>query len=282
MFSILETQGYSHVLGERLTNVQTATDKNALLGITGANDTSITPTFTNNTNRHMDVTLDSAEAIELDVGNDGNWVSPPTSFPLVAGESKEVNIRYLGVCTSAGWATVDITGGLADGSGNTVGSVHLSRDFKISEAGQVQFTGTAKSAGSSGKYEFEIENTGCSDVTWTGVGINETTTGADYVSGKGSLFNKNTKQELVTDQIPIDSGNPESDTRRDFNQSVQLLRNDPMRFEFREFMQTASGNGKGNKDSKVDMQGEDIRITLYLSDGSSAIVKLCLGTCDFN
>lgn len=183
----------------------------------------------------------------------------------------KANIRFAGQCTAAGTATVNISAVHDDGDL----SIDMTREFQIPEAGQVQLAGTVNTAGKSGKYEITIENTGCADVTFTGIGIKETTTDAERVSGGGSLFNVDTGAELVTDRIPIDSTDPTSDTKKTMSPTVDLPQNNTVVFEFKAFER--SGKGK----SSVDMQGQDVRTTFYLSDGSDATIKLCSGTCDF-
>lgn len=268
-----ETFGFSNVTANRGVSVSTADDPNALLGFTGYEDSSKTPTFTNNTNSSMSITLDSAESVEFDIGTDGTYVAPPTTFSLAVGASKEVNIKFTGECTDAGSAVVSTDATLDDG-GTTVGSISFTREWLIPASGQVQFNGSASSAGASGQYEFNLENTGCEDVTFVGIGIKETTTDADYVSGSGSLFDAN-GTELVSDRIPVDSSNPDSDTRRDLNSSVTLPVNNTITWTFDKFRRDGSGN------PNVDMRSQDVKIRLYLSDGSKTTEKLCLGSCDF-
>lgn len=270
-----QTFGFSNMTATRGTSVDIAEDSNALLGIDGVVDTTVTPTFTNHSAYDMDLTLDSTDSIELDVGNNGNWAAPPASFSLAPGESQEVNIRFVGECTDAGAATVDVEVDLLDGTAIT-GGISLTRDFEIPQSGQVQFEGNASIAGASGKYEFEIVNTGCEAVEFNGIGINETSTDATAVSGGGSFFNVDTGDELVTAEIPIDSSDPTSDTRRDMSQSVTLALDSAVNFEFDRFQRDQQGGGGP---PNVDMRGEDIRITMYFGDGSSSTLLLCLDTC---
>lgn len=269
-----ETFGFTNVTANRLTDVDVAEDPNAFLGITGTNDPSTTPTFTNNSSGPMTVTVTSTDGVEFDVGDGGNWGPPPVSFSLAVDESRSVGIRFAGECSGSGYATVNVQ---SDLDGGADGSIDLTRKFYVPEAGQIRFEGTAESAGGSGMYTFEMENTGCYDVEFTGIGINETTTDAEYVSGSGSLFNLDTDEEVVTDRIPIDSSNPDDDTRREFNAPVPLTPDESVTFRFRRFKRSGPGQGGQN----VNMQGEDVRATIYLSDGSDATIELCLNDCDF-
>lgn len=276
VMTVAETFGFDEILAGRSVAVNTSADPDAVLGLEGIDDSSVTPTFTNQSSYEMDVTLDSVENIEFDVGDDGDWRAPPVTFALSTGASEEVNVRFTGECADSGSATVDIDVELTNDADESVGSIALTREFEIPEAGQMQFTGEASSSGKNGKYHFDIENTGCEDVTFTGVGINETTTDANVVSGGGSLFNDDTGEMLVQNEIPIDSSNPDEDTRLDMDPSLTLPRDATVTLRFEKF-QSASTNGN----SGLDMRDEDVRVTLYLSDGSSATIKLCIGSCDF-
>lgn len=218
--------------GYRNSSFYVASDPNAILGFEGYADATKTPTFTNNTQKAMSVTLHSAESVEFDVGTDGTYVTPPVTFSLASGNSKEVNIMYTGQCTNAGTADVSTDVTLVDG-GSGVGSISFVRTWEIPASGQVQFNGTANSAGQSRKYEFDLENTGCEDVTFVGIGIKETTANADYVSGGGSLYDST--GELVADRIPIDNSNPDTDTRCDLNTNVTLPQNSTVTWEFKQF-----------------------------------------------
>lgn len=275
VLTIADSRSYSQVLAGRGVSVTTTSDPDALLGIEGRTDSSVTPTFSNNSNVSMTLDLNSPDDIEFDVGDNGNWTVPPVTITLAAGGSENVNIRFVGDCTDAGQATVDATAVLEDSDGTTEATIDLSRQFAIPEAGQVQFSGNVQSSGKSGKYEFEILNEGCTDVTLSGIGINETTTDADYVSGGGSLYNRNNGDELVTDRIPIDNSSPTDDTRKNLNPNLSLPQGESVLLEFVRFQREGTGQ------SNVDMQGEDVRVTLYFSDESSSTVKLCNGRCDF-
>lgn len=264
--------GFNSATAGRGVSVAVADDPRALLGLGGVKDGSTTPTFENNSSHPMDITLDSSDGIELDVGNTGTWSSPPVSFSLSVGETEQVNIRFAGDCTSSGTATVNVDAQL---DGGTAGTISLVREYEVPQAGQVEFAGTANSAGSSGIYEFQLENTGCGDVTFTGIKIVETTTDADYVSGGGSLTNSDTGAELITQRIDIGSCDPQAETCYDMDPTVSLPQNQTVNFKFNKFRR----NGRGKKN--VDMRGEDVRITLYYGDGSSSTVELCLGSCDF-
>lgn len=270
-----EAGGFTTTTANRNAVIDTAADPSALLGIDGYQDTSMSTTFENNANYSMEVTLDSDEPVEFDVGPDGNYSESVTFFLGVSG-TEQVTIRWTGDCNEAGSAVVTTDATLTDGENSTVGSIAFDRTWEIPQAGQIAFDGNANTAGASGKYYFEIENTGCTDVTFVGIGINETTTDATRVTGDGSLYDDDTGEELVTAEIPIDSSDPDSDTRRDFNPTATLSQDDTMNFRFEKFQRRGQQGNAG-----IDMRGEDVRITLYLSDESSAVEKLCLDGCNF-
>lgn len=266
------SEAFSDASADRGVGVSVASDPEALLGIEGTSNTSVTPSFTNNTNVTMDVTLDSSESIELDVDDNGTWETSPVTFSLSSGQTREVNVRFAGECNDAGPATLDIDATLLDGS-TDVGSITLSRDVEIPESGQVAVTPNVKSAGNSGFYEFELENTGCVDVTIVGLGINETTEPtADKVGGRDNddIFTAE-GQSVASTVIPIDNSNPDSATIVSLDQNVSLDQDITKTFEFDRFRTASNGN--------APMKDEDVKITLEFSDGSTLVEKLCPNAC---
>jgi hypothetical protein len=140
--------------------------------------------------------------------------------------------------------------------------------------------------GNSGKFRFTLENTGDVDVELLEIGIVETTNPmADFVTGNGSLYDRDSGTEYVTDRISIDSStsgstlramdpSPVLDYQTDGDDDSKLLR-----FEFDKFRSDSQG---GN----VNMRGEDVKIELRVRnvrDGtiSTGTVDLCSGQCDF-
>lgn len=184
---LTSTEAFSSVDADRSAEIGVTSDPSALLGLSGYADATRMPTITNNSSHAMEITLDSPDGVEFDVGTDGNYVAAPVTFSLAAGATTEVQIRSGGTCSGGGSATVDKSVALTDG-GATVGTVSLSRTWQIPQAGQIQVTGNVTATGNSGRYEFELENTGCSDVTITGLGINETTNPAADDVGGGSIL----------------------------------------------------------------------------------------------
>jgi len=116
------TGAFSSASANRGAQLNTASDANAFLGLTGYDDTSETPTFTNNTSDVLSVTLNSTEAVEFDVGIDGTYAAPPETFSLASGTPKQVNIQFDGKCTDAGSATVSTDASSSNGTISLQGS----------------------------------------------------------------------------------------------------------------------------------------------------------------
>lgn len=140
---------------------------------------------------------------------------------------------------------------------------------ETSQAGSVQVTPNVNSAGSSGKYEFELENTGDIDVTLVGIGINETTEStAVKVGGKNNddILTETNNGQIVTGEIPVDSSNPDQAERSDFTSNIGLQTGETRTFEFDRFRTSTNGN--------ADMKGDNVVITVWFSDGSASSLTL--------
>ena len=261
--AIYQSGAFSKVAADRGMNLQTAADPNALLGLEGVSDAGTTPTFTNNTDGPMDVTLDSTDtSVEFDLGDMGSFTNGRVSFSLSPGETRTVAIN--GGSTSV---PVSVNGELLAGDGNVDGQISLTRSYAVPQAGQVQLTPNVTSTGNSGKYEFELENTGSIDVSIVGIGVNETSEpNAIEVAGGGILVVEGTS--VLSQTIPVDSTAPDQDTRVDFNNSVSLDTGVTKLFEFEKFRTAGSGN------SGAKMKGESVTATFYFSDGSSKTVTM--------
>jgi hypothetical protein len=243
----------------------TADDANATLGIEGYDDGGTVSTFTNNTNSSMDVTLDATEDVEFDLGDDGSWQLVPVTFPLAVGASIDVAVRDGG---NAGTdSDIDITANF------TEGKIRATRTFAISAASSVtSIDSTVAAAGNSGKYEFQLENTGNSTVTLAEIGVVETTNdNATTVGGKNPdsiLENLDTGSSVVNNVLTIGG------SREPLTTDVDLDPGSPVSLEFDRFR---DGNNKN-----AAMKGEDVRIDVAFSDGSSRVLDLCVnGNCDF-
>lgn len=265
--NVLKPEAYTSAVLGRGANAAVTDDPNAVLGMEGLTDTSVTPTFTNRSSATMDVTLDAVETgIEWDLGDDGTYVTDPVTFTLGSGSSTELAVK------GADEVTADITA-VRSANGTTTGRIELQRVIDVPQSNVVQeIAGSAKAAGNSGKYEFELENTGNVDVSLVGVGVNETTNpNATQVDGSGILIAPG--GSVVSNEIPVDSSDPSSVTRVDFDQSVPLNAGQTKSFEFDRFRDSSGKNAK--------MKGADLRVTFYFTDGSSGVVELCLNGCSF-
>ncbi|WP_337652762.1 hypothetical protein [Halomontanus rarus] len=270
-----ESYGYSHVSANRVTNMGVADDPAALLGIEGATDPDTTPTFTNRTDHEMIVTLDSSESdIEFDVGDDETWMEPPVQFSLTVGESEVVAMQ-----APRETITVDMITHL-ESDGDAIGNIELQREFDIPQAGQVDLTPYFKEIGGSGKYEFELENTGDIDVTITKLGINQTSNGnaAKVGGGQNDSILKVDGGSIVSTSIPIDNTEPDTVGNADnnyeltsFDGNQNLNTGMTKNFAFDRFRTADDKNAK--------MSGEDVKFTLEFEDGSTLTVTVCPNSC---
>lgn len=278
--NVLQPSAYTSAVTDRGATAPVADDPNAVLGLEGLRDTSVTPAFTNQSNAAMDVTLSAAESgVEWDLDDDGTYVSDPVTFGLSSGTTRTVAVR------GADEVTTNISVAVSS-EGTTTGRIDLQRTIDVPQSNVVQeIQGSAKGAGGSGKYEFELENTGGIDVTLVAVGVNETTNPNATVVENGEVLTAAGTQ-VVSSPIPVDSSQPNQDTRVDFDQDVSLDAGQTKSFEFDRFQTDDSGNGNngngnGGGGQNATMDGEDVKATFYFSDGSSGVVDLCIGGCDF-
>ena len=262
---VISTGAYSSVHSYRGGDIDAAADPDALLGMTGLHDPGQKPVFTNKSTSTMTVELTSNDDIEFDLGNTGTWTATPT-FTLQPGESQLMNVRG-----SDNPASVNVSvtlGPLSD----PVGTIAMVRDFAISQAGSIlEVYGTFKTAGKSGKYEFDLENIGNTDATLVAVGVNATTNPNAVEVAKGKVLTVNGTQ-VMSSSIPIDSSDPTTDTRVEFDTNASLLAGESKTFEFDRFLDSGGKN--------ADMTEQDIRITVYSVDGGSATANICFGSCD--
>jgi hypothetical protein len=275
--SLLSKSGaFSAVTAARSTSVTSAADDAAQLSMTQLGDPSTPVTLTNRTNRPMIVTLTSPDAAEFDVGDDDTNDGSTATFSIAQGASVDVDLL------ADGPVLLDVVAELQD-NGSTVGRIELQREAETqSQAGQVQVTPNVTSTGNSGKYEFELENSGDIDVSIEGIGILETTNPDTVeVSGGGILNVGGTS--VLSAPIPIDNASPNTDTRRTLDSPESLTTGVTKTFEFDKFQTGGNGNGNGNGggNSHAKMNNDDIRIRLYFTDGSSTVVELCDGGCSF-
>lgn len=263
--TLIPSESFSLGVVSRNAPFLSADDANATLGIEGYDDAGTVPTFTNNTNSSMDVTLDATENVEFDVGDDGTWQLVPVTFTLAAGASIDVAVRDGG--NAGNDSDIDIRANFVEGD------IRATRTFVIPAASIVKSIDSAIiAAGNSGKYGFELENTTNSTVTLTEIGVVETTNGnVSKVGGRMNddiLVNLDTASSVVNNVITI-GGN-----REPLTTNVDLDPGTPVSFEFDRFRDATDNNGA--------MRGEDVRIDVAFSDGSSQVLDLCVnGNCNF-
>lgn len=265
---LVSTRAQSTINAFRANRINTAADPNALLGLSGIDTTSQMPTFTNQTGSPITVTLSSADDIQFDKDDLGNWEDPPVTFELQPGESQVYNVRG-----SVSFADVTIDAVITDG-GSTIGSISADRTFAIPAAGNIlEVAGTFKSAGKSGKYEFDLENVGSVDATLVAIGVRGTTNPNAIEVSSGKILTVDNNQ-VMSSIIPVDSTDLTTDTRVEFDTNATLSAGQIRTFEFDRFQQLGSP-------SNADMTEQDVKITIYSSDGGSATTNICFGTCDF-
>lgn len=253
------TAAFSTVESDRGASVTVPNDVDAYLSIQGT-DAANTPTFTNLFNQQIQLTLDTDEpTAEFDPGDSGSWVDPPYTTTLNPGQELELGIR-----ADTEEITIDMDGSM-DG-----GAVQLSREFEVPQtAGLQDVEGSVQSAGNSGQYEFQLENTGGIDVEIDGIGVNwADDPDAAQVGGRGNDDVVVAEGTQVVDQVvEFDSSEPNSATVYDFSQTVALNPNQEVDFEFDRFREAGGGPGSGVGVGDVD-------ITIRAADGSTAVVEL--------
>ncbi|MFT4881349.1 MAG: hypothetical protein ACI9CA_000337 [Natronomonas sp.] len=261
--ALMQSGAFSTVKGDRGVSVQTAADKDAILGLEGVDDPNTTPAFENNSTSSMEVTLKSTDSsVEFDENGDGSFTDT-AKLGLNPGDKSEVVINGNGDSVP-----VSVTAKLPDRS-DPEATISLTRDYAVPvQADQIQLTSNLNAAGNSGKYEFEIENTGNTEVTVVGIRIEDTSTNAEEVANKNGSTLVAGGTGVLSNPIPVDSENPDRDTRRDFdsNSTVSLSGGATENFKFDRFQDSA---GK-----KVGMQNQSVTVKLYFSDGSSEKVTI--------
>lgn len=265
--SLLSSDSFSLVDAGRDASLLTSDGGNATLGIEGYADAGTVPTFTNNGSSSMDITLDSVEDVEFDVGDDGSWELVPVTFTLGAGASVDVAIRDGG--NTGTESDIDISATFTDGN------IQATRTFAIPAAGNVkEIDPTVTATGNSGKYEFELENKGSATVTLTEIGVVKTTNASvTKVGGKNNddIFNNVTAGTSIVNNVITVGGSREPLTT---NVDLDPGPSNSIKFEFDRFRDSQNKNG--------DMDGDDVRIEVAFSDGSTATLDLCAGgTCSF-
>ena len=265
--AFLPSGAFSLVNADRGASLLTSDDVNATLAIEGYADAGTVTTFTNNANSSMTITLDSTEDVDFDVGDDGSFALVPVTFTLAAGASIDVDIQDGG--NAGNDSDIDISATFADGD------IQATRNFVIPASSAVkEIEPSVTAAGNSGKYEFELENTGSATVTLTEIGVVQTTNAnVTKVGGKNNddIFRNVTSGNAIVNNVITVGG-----SRQPLTSAVNL---DPgpsnaIKFEFDRFRDSQNKNGA--------MNGEDVRIEVAFSDGSTAVLDLCVGGCSFS
>jgi hypothetical protein len=261
------TGGFTEVQGDRDVSLDTTDDANAILGIEAYADTTTVTTFTNTTTSEVTITLDSSEDVEFDVRETGSYELTPVTFGIGAGAWVNVGIQDGGNAGSD--ADIDITAAGEDFS------LQATRNFVIPASSAVrEIKPTVTATGNSGKYEFELENTGSSTVTLTEIGVVQTTNNSIVrVGGKNNdpIFeNVTTGNSIVNNVITVGGDRQPLESQVDIDPGTD----NAIKFEFDRFRDGNNNNGA--------MKDDDVRISVAFDDGSSATFDLCVGgSCDF-
>lgn len=257
-----QTGAYSSTVGERGFEASTAEDPDALLGITGNDDTNTAPELTNNSNYTMDVTLESGN-VAFDVDGDGTFAEP-VSFELDPEEAREFEV-------SGGSDTVSITAILSAGS-EVVGSIELVRSFAVSAVAAIKkVEGSIKGGFGNGKYRFALTNTADEQITLNGFGVEWTNPDSDLVSANGgqpTLANSSDNADLITQPISVGGGVYDVIAGNE----VLLEPGIGVDFEFRRFRDAGGGPGGGPGGGGVFV--EDVDLLVRADDGSTAVIEL--------
>ena len=259
-------------------SIQAADDSAAFLGLEGLGSDG-DATFTNRTNDTITIDLEILEILEqpdgadgdpedvtIDVGDDGDEETGSAEFELDSGDDEVV---ILGGPAERVLASID---GEFTRDGDRTGAISMEREMDVSQADQVQLTPNVESTGASGRFEFELQNTGDIDVEFAFLAIDDTTADSDEVDD--GLYDETDDIRVVEGPIPVVGGEPEPEDFREFDPQVVLAAGedgdgDARVFEFDRFLSTGQG-GRPH----ADMRGESVTITIEFADGSSAQVEM--------
>lgn len=258
--------------------VNVAADADAYLSLSGLDDTSVAPTVGNNAPVELSVTLSSGDGTDLRFAGGTCGTTVTATIPSSDSRSFE----------SCGSGDVPFTlTAVPTTAGSDVDRVELARTLG-GQASQVRsVAGSVSSSGASGKFGFEIENTGTVDVTIVAVGVDETTNPDAVEVSSGDVLTAGGDPVAAS---PITVGDP---TLTDLDPDVTVPAGTTTSFEFDKFRTGGGGGpggggggpgggpGGGGGSPNADMRGEDVRTTLAFEDGSSTVVDLCQGGCDF-
>lgn len=261
---VVRSDAFTTGVLERLSSISIADDENAALGLTGFS-TEETPTFTNNLDADLTLTLSAPDdpSAEFDVGGTGSFEDPAT-FTLGPGNQEIVEMT-----ADVDQITVLIEGTFADGS------LTMERDYEISQADQIDLTANVDSTGASGKFSFGVANNGSTEAYVDSVRVDSTSTQAVEVAS-GDIFSVDssddpnvTPRQLVSEPLAIDdaTGNDLPLTAFDGGDTVAIRPSaGETVFEFDRFEDVTG--------LQVDMRGATVDVTLGLTDGSTAEFNL--------
>lgn len=259
------TAAFSDVSGSREAQVDITDDATAYLSIENALDPSQPPLFGNLTDANMEITLSSSDDIQFDVNGDGNF-SEPVTFSIASGNDEDVELTG-----SDDTAIVDIFVNLTK-NGENVGSIELSREFDIPQAGAItDIEPTVTNVGKSGKYSFELENTSGINITLDGVAVLFDTAEECPGENEAVQVGGENQDDIFTDETGqiVDSTIDDSNIN-DFTRGVTLEASggdDTEEFEFDRFR---DGTGGGNTGVAV----KNVDIVIRATDGSTTTIEL--------
>lgn len=271
--AVYSSGAFDAVRGERSAAIRSTGDPHAFLGLRNLEDPAFPPEFTNHLPNTLEITLSSTDnGVEFDIGNDGDFSPVPVTFSLEPEQSVDVEVNGDSVHVS-----VDITA-VEKNDGSNVGEISMNRTFQVPQAGQVEITPDVKSAGSSGRFEFGLENTGSIDAWLTGMGIFEVDAPLEegtitQVGGRNQdnilEWTSNNNFQLLSDRMEIDSSEPDDGEVYTFDggEDVPLLTEasggEEEVFRFDRFRQA--------DDSNADMRESSVKIFLQFEDNSTTI-----------
>lgn len=129
-----------------------------------------------------------------------------------------------------------------------------------SQADYVLPTANVRSVGNSGKYNFELHNSGDRDVTVAAFGIRATSNPNAVEVADGDILREDRYGSVVDRPIPIDSSDPDSATMRSLDPEVAIPAGRSGRFKLRHFV-TADG-----KKAKMKKNGDRVEIRVRFVD----------------
>jgi hypothetical protein len=260
------TGAFSSVSAGRGVSVSAVSDSNALLGIEGT-DSAETLSLTNNFSSGISVKLDAVEtgiAYEID----GVVEDDPATINLASGGNKDV---FFDSSDGNESVTIDFTAT----SNNGQATVTLQRTVQIPQSELLELTPNVTSAGSSGKFEFEVTNTGEIDVTIDAVAIKDATTvksDTDPVEIDTELTDITGNNNYAPGPINVLNRKPTTGDFISFVNPIQLNAGDVNVFETDVLVE--KNNNSGKLKGANYSQGGTLDASLKLGDGSTALLEM--------